>query len=43
MTLSFLNDEDNKPIDVPQQRRDKTCALKQGMIQELLTWRTRLK
>jgi type I restriction enzyme S subunit len=25
-----------------EQRRDKTCALKQGMMQELLTGSTRL-
>lgn len=25
----------------PEQRRDKTCALKQGIMQELLTGRTR--
>ena len=29
-------------IEKNQARRDKTCALKQGMMQELLTGRIRL-
>ena len=38
---SVLSDMDAE-IYVLQQRRDKTQTLKQGMMQELLTGRTRL-
>jgi type I restriction enzyme, S subunit len=39
--LTCLSDMDTE-IAALQQRRDKTRALKQGMMQELLTGRTRL-
>lgn len=38
---TFLSDMDAE-LSVLEARRDKTCALKQGMMQELLTGKTRL-
>lgn len=38
---AMLSDMDAE-IEALQQRRDKTCAIKQGMMQELLTGKTRL-
>jgi type I restriction enzyme S subunit len=38
---AVLTDMDAE-LAVLEQRREKTCALKQGMMQELLTGRTRL-
>ncbi len=38
---AVLSDMDTE-IDALEQRREKTRALKQGMMQELLTGRTRL-
>jgi hypothetical protein len=35
-----LADMDAEPT-APEQRREKTCALERGMMQELLTGRTR--
>ena len=39
---TILSDMDAE-ITALEQRRDKTCALKQGMMQELLTGKIRLK
>ena len=38
---AVLTDMDAEPT-APEQRREKTCALKRGMMRELLTGRTRL-
>jgi type I restriction enzyme S subunit len=41
MWTRWLSDMDSE-LDALEQRRDKTRALKQGMMQELLTGRIRL-